>query len=320
MKKALKIFGILIGIVVLLIVGVAAFFNFRGVPTYEVKAPDLTVEPDSARIARGEYLASQTCTVCHMGEDGKLSGGLMEKDEDFGTWYAGNITQHPESSLAPYSDGELAYLLRTGLKRNGKVAPFMMHFNYLSDEDLYSIIAYLRSDNRLVQPSAIVQPPNEPTLLSKIVMSMAFKPLPYSEEAISAPSEDDKVAYGKYLATAAFQCYACHSASFETNDPGNPENSVGFFAGGNPIAETPGSETIVYSANLTMHPEHGLGQWTEEQFAQAVRFGQHPDGPGLSPRMPKYTLLTDEDVSAIWSYLQTIPVSDNNALLADSEE
>ncbi|MCB0553193.1 MAG: c-type cytochrome [Phaeodactylibacter sp.] len=319
MKKALKILAIIFGAIVLFIVGAAAFFQFRGLPTYEVNAPDITVELDSVHIARGEYLVHQTCTICHMGEDGKLSGALMEKDEDFGTWYAPNITQHPAANISHYTDGELAYLLRTGVKRNGQIAPFMLHFNHLSDEDLHSIIAFLRSDSRLVQPSETMQPPNEPTLLSKVVMSLAFKPVPYAEVTILPPSRADEVAYGKYLATAAFQCYQCHSASFETNDNIVPENSVGYFAGGNPIADTPGSEVIVPSANLTMHPEHGLGQWTEEQFAQAVRFGQRPNGPGLSPRMPKYTILTDEDVSAIWAYLQTLPVSENNAQVAASE-
>ncbi|MCB0565707.1 MAG: hypothetical protein KDD01_15155 [Phaeodactylibacter sp.] len=61
------------------------------------------------------------------------------------------------------------------------------------------------------------------------------------------------------------------------------------------------------SANLTAHPEHGVGGWTEKQFIQAVRFGQSKDGMGCSTAMPKFTSMAGEDVSAILAYLQTAP-------------
>ncbi len=317
MKKALKIIGIVLGAVVLLIAAVALYFNIKGIPHYEVNAPDITVELDSARVARGEFIVNQTCAICHLGDDGNFSGRLMEKDPDFGTFYAQNITQHPEAGIGKYTDGELMYLFRTGIKRDGQYAlPFMPRFNHMSDEDVKSVIAYLRSDARRVQPVDVKQPPQEPTLLAKILANLAFKPLPYPGKEIIAPAPTDKVAYGKYLLTGVLECYGCHSESFETVDVINPENSPGYLAGGNMLKHPQFETELVPSANITMHPEKGLGKWTEEQFAQAVRFGQGADGKGLSPAMPKYTLLTDEDISAIWAYLQTVPVQEGVTLEA----
>ena len=315
MKKALKIIGIAIGAVAVLLASAALYFNIKGIPHYEVNAPDITIEPTTERVARGEYIVNQTCVICHLGKDNKLSGTLMEDDPAFGTWYAANITQHPEAGIGKYTDGELMYLLRTGIKRDGEFAPsFMPRFNHLSDEDIKSIIAYLRSDAPRVQPVATPQPPQQPTLLAKVVCNLAMKPLPYPEAAITAPPKTDEVAYGKYLATGTMLCYMCHSASFETLDEVTPENSEGYFAGGNMVRNPQNRTEIKPSANLTMHPELGLGQWTEEQFANAVRFGQTPDGQGLSAAMPKFTQITDEDISAIWAYLQTVPVVEKNVL------
>ncbi|MCB9051596.1 MAG: c-type cytochrome [Lewinellaceae bacterium] len=311
MKKALKIVGIALGTVVLLIAAAALYFNIKGIPYYEVNAPEVTVEPTPERVARGEYIVNQTCVICHLGKDGKLSGTLMEDDPDFGTWYAPNITQHPEAGIGKYTDGELMYLLRTGIKHDGEFAlPFMPRFNLLSDEDVKSIIAYLRSDAPRVQPVGTPPPPNEPTLLAKVVANLAMKPLPYPEAAITAPPRTDEVAYGKYLVNGVMMCFSCHSASFETLDEVTPENSEGYLGGGNRIINPQDRTIAAPSANITMHPELGLGQWTKEQFANAVRFGQGADGVALSPAMPKYTLMSEEDISAIWAYLQTVPVVD----------
>ena len=147
-----------------------------------------------------------------------------------------------------------------------------------------------------------------------------MEPLPYPEEEISAPPRTDEVAYGKYLVNGTMLCFMCHSASFETLDEVTPENSPGYLGGGNMVRNPQNRGEITPSANLTMHPKHGLGQWTEEQFAQAVRFGQKPDGKGLSSAMPKFSLLSDEDISAIWAYLQTVPVLENNVMAEASRQ
>ncbi len=316
MKKALRIAGIVVGAIVLLFAIVALYFNFKGMPTYEVQAPEISIEGDSAQVARGEYLVNLSCVYCHSGEEKNMSGRFFEEN-DFGKIYAPNITSHTSAALGQYSDGELAYLLRTGIKRNGELAlPMMPRLNHLSDEDLKSVIAYLRSGPSVMAPSDKQQPKSELSLLGKVLMNMAVKPYPYPDAAIEAPPRSDKVAYGRYVSTAAIHCYHCHSASFATTNDLVPEDSEGYMGGGNLVHNLYKEGEWVPSANLTFHTEHGIGSWTEEQFINAVRFGQGHDGVGLSTTMPKFTSMTEEDISAIWAYLETVPVIENEVMQA----
>ena len=309
MRKALKILGIILGAIVVIVLLGAATINFSGIPSYDTNPPDLKVEPDSALIAEGKRLATLVCNHCHMGTSGKLDGKHMNDiPPEFGKVWSANITQAANSKLAPYSDGELAFFLRTGIKRDGKYAPpWMPKFPHMSDEDLHSIIAYLRSDARELQPSDKIQPAPEPSFLVKLLCRVAFRPLPYPEASVEAPPITDKVAYGRYLLTSKVECYSCHSADFKTVNIMEPEKSEGYLGGGNTLISPEDGKTEVYSANITMDKETGIGNWTEEDFIKAVRFGQRPDGKPLRQPMPPFSALSDQEVSSIWAYLQTVP-------------
>lgn len=309
MKKILKVLGYTLGSLVVLLLLFAAYIQFSSAPSYEVNAPDLKIKPDSALIAEGRRIVMTECAACHRGADGKLSGQLWADDAAFGKMWSANLTQHPDAGIGQYTDGELAYTLRTGIKRNGRFAgPFMM-FPLLADEDVAAVIAFLRSDAPAVQPSEQRQPPTEAKFLGKMLYKMVFKPLPYPQQPIKTPPASDQIAWGKYLATGKWACSSCHSASFETNDHLQPELSQGYFGGGNPIEDAQHNRAL--SANLTADPETGIGQWTEAQFADALRFGKRPDGTALSPLMPPMPVLTDAEISALWAYLKTVPPVSN---------
>jgi mono/diheme cytochrome c family protein len=313
MKKVLKILGIILGVIVVVVLLGAATIHFGGIPSYEVKAPDLKVEADSAMIAEGKRIAGMLCANCHRGEDGKLSGHFMnDLVPEFGKVWVPNITHSDKAKLHGYTDGELAYLLRTGVKRDGNYAPpWMPKFPLLSDKDLHSVIAYLRSDQPELEPADVVQPAPQPSFLTKLLCRVAFKPLPYPEEPIFEPDPSDKVAWGRYLAVAKFDCYQCHSADFKTNDSFVPENSPGFMGGGNVLIDPTDGKTHIFTANITMDKETGIGNWTEEEFSKAVRFAQRPDGKILRPPMVPYAALSEAEVSAIYAWLQTIPTIHN---------
>jgi len=71
---------------------------------------------------------------------------------------------------------------------------------------------------------------------------------------------------------------------------------------------------VSFSANLTPDPETGLGRWTEATFIQAIRSGRHEgQGRPILPPMPwpMYRQATDEDLGAIFAYLQSIPAIRN---------
>lgn len=312
MKRALKILGYAAGVIVLLTGTAAAYISIKGIPTYEAKmTPEiakLQVPRDSAMVARGAKIASILCNECHLGETGKLTGKVMsEIPKPFGTVASRNITQDPEIGIGNWTDGELYYFLRTGIRQDGSWAPpFMPKFSRVADEDMYAIIAWLRSDDPHLAPDRREYPPTEYNFLVKILSNTLFTAPPMPEQPIFIPDSTDKVALGKYLADGLFECFACHSGDMLKVDSDIPANSFGYYGGGIEMQNMEGE--IVRSANITMDPETGIGTWTEQQFIEAVKYGKNPRGGSLQYPMSPRPVLTDTEVSAIYAFLKTVPV------------
>lgn len=300
--------GWLIGSIVVLIGLGASFIAVRGIPRLNNQAVDIQVTITPERVQRGKKLASLLCQHCHLNvQTGAYTGKLVaDAPAEFGKAYAPNITASNQFGIGTWSNGEIAYLLRTGVKRDGYYAPpWMPKLPLMADEDLLSIIAFLRSDDPLVAAKEVPDQPCEPTFLTKFLCTVAFKELPYPSSPILMPDTSDHVAHGKYLALAAVECYSCHSADFKTNDPLVPENSIGFFGGGNKMVDLDGK--TILTANITPDAETGIGQWSKEQFITAVMTGQRPDGRMLRAPMMPYVTLDSAEAGAIYDYLKTIP-------------
>ena len=97
------------------------------------------------------------------------------------------------------------------------------------------------------------------------------------------------VAHGEYLARAG-DCIACH-----TTQGGKP------FAGGLKFDTPIGA---IYSTNITPDANTGIGKWSYDDFAKAVRQGVRPNGETLYPAMPypSYARLSDDDMKALYAY------------------
>ena len=101
---------------------------------------------------------------------------------------------------------------------------------------------------------------------------------------------------GAYLARMS-GCIACHT------------NSEG---GGAPLAGGPELVTkfgTFYAPNLTTDKQEGMGDWTIDQFARAVRQGVSPDEQPYYPAFPFpfYTKFADQDIADLWAAFQTVP-------------
>ena len=99
---------------------------------------------------------------------------------------------------------------------------------------------------------------------------------------------------GAYLARAA-DCEACH-----TTQDGKP------YAGGLPFKLPFGT---LHSTNITPDKETGIGNYSDQDFLNAVHRGIRHDGARLYPAMPfaSYTYMTDDDALAIKAYLFSLP-------------
>src|SRR6266550_3938531 len=128
---------------------------------------------------------------------------------------------------------------------------------------------------------------------------------------------------GEYLVTAG-GCGDCHTPKTASMQPdtarllsGAPSNAPApskpvkpgevVSSGGSTAFHGPWG--ISYAANLTPDPQTGiLKEYTEALFIRAMRTGKTPDGGSILPPMPwpNYAKLTDDDLKAIWAYLQSI--------------
>lgn len=307
MKTVFKFLGYIVLVVIVAAASFAGYVAISGIPTYTPVKVNLKVEVTPAKVERGQKYASMLCIDCHLDPStGKLTGKrLADVPASFGVAYSKNITRDPIYGIGAWTDGEIAYLLRTGITRSGRYAPpWMPKYPHMSDEDLESVIAFLRSDDPVTAPVA-VNPPgvSKPSFLTKLLTHLVFKPLPYSKGPIATPATTDQVAYGRYL-SVNLGCFACHSANFRTNDELEPEKSVGYMGGGNALQDESGQ--IVHSANLTPDAS-GLAQWSESDFTRAVLTGIRPDHTVLSYPMFPLPELTDADANAIYAYLRTVP-------------
>ncbi|AYQ89772.1 alcohol dehydrogenase [Burkholderia gladioli] len=109
------------------------------------------------------------------------------------------------------------------------------------------------------------------------------------------------VARGEYLARAG-DCIACHTAPH-----GKP------FAGGLKMTTPMGA---IYTTNITPDANHGIGGYSEADFARALREGVAKDGHNLYPAMPypSYAKVSDDDVRAMYAYFMhgVAPVAQAN--------
>jgi len=153
-------------------------------------------------------------------------------------------------------------------------------------------------------------------------------------EAPSADAAAEKLARGKYLVTVA-GCNDCHTPLKMTPQglapdmarmlSGHPETLVmpeapklpegpWLFTAAATNTAFSGPFGVSFTANLTPDRETGLGKWTVRNFTETIRTGRHLGrGREILPPMPipMYKHFTDEDLAAIFTFLQSIPAVKN---------
>ncbi len=109
---------------------------------------------------------------------------------------------------------------------------------------------------------------------------------------------------GRHVLVMATSC-GCHGPNFAGWKAGRPDNLPGSAPYGERFV---GPFGVVPAANITQDPESGIGRWTDEQIARAIREGIRPDGSRLYPTMPyaAYHGMADSDMAALIAYLRRL--------------
>ena len=123
------------------------------------------------------------------------------------------------------------------------------------------------------------------SLIALALCTATLTPVISQAETASSSS----IQRGEYLARLG-DCMACHSIAGKDN-----------YAGGLAIDSPLGT---IYSTNITPDKQQGIGNFTQRQFADAVRRGVLPDGRHLYPAMPypDYAKINDQDIAALYDY------------------
>ncbi|HEY9548000.1 MAG TPA: cytochrome c [Kiloniellaceae bacterium] len=134
-----------------------------------------------------------------------------------------------------------------------------------------------------------------PALIPLLTLLLALQAPVRAQEPAPAGG-DSAVERGRYIFDAA-GCLGCH-----TDIKGGGQR----LAGGRAL-ETPFG--TFYPPNITPDPETGIGAWSEEDFAAALREGTSPGGEPYYPAFPypSYAGMTDADVADLFAYLLAQP-------------
>jgi mono/diheme cytochrome c family protein len=258
--------------------GMFMLYGPRGRPLRDVK-----VEATPERLARGQHIANTTCVGCHsLNGQLPLSGGKNLSDEagmPLGDLYTINLT--PAGPLAGWTDAEIFRAIRDGADNRNRRLPVMsaQRVRYLSDEDIYALIAYIRSQPAVQHET----PPPAPSFLTVAMAGANMLPLlpGMAPDSIKAPAPGPTREYGEYM-VRWMGCDECNGANYTGG-------------GGGVLPKGPSLRSVK--------------NWTAEQFIQTMRSGTTPFGKQLDSLMMPWNIYgrtTNDELTAIHAYLASL--------------
>lgn len=264
---------------------------------------DVALERTPERMNRGKYLAEGIlmCFTCHSPRDmnsadlaliesKKGGGGTLVYKDSTTTVIAPNISSDKETGAGTWTDDMIGRAIREGVGHDGRVLSWQMPYNIfrnLSDEDLASVVVYIKS----LPPVRNVVAPTKISAEERSWTEKSMRPI---LEPIPEPDVSDAVKRGSYLVKIG-ECIGCHTAHSEYNP--------GIFGGGNFVHRY---GKTAFSANITSDSS-GI-TYGAEGFKFVMRTGK---GSTLSPAMPwiAFKNMNDQDLEAIYAYLRSLPPS-----------
>ncbi len=299
---------VLAALVAILAAGITFTIGWR--PFVGPQARPLTARrfvPTPERLARGTYLVKHVtpCMECHAPHtwtehEAPVEWNMVGAGQEMpvkglpGRVVAPNLSPDPETGAGNWTDDQLARAIREGIGHDGRALfPLMPYQRYrsMSDEDVASVIVYLRS----LAPVRRPQPATEIVVPVRYLMRSVPQPL---NAPVPAPDVSTPAKRGAYLATLG-ACVECHTPQ---DAHGQPVPGMAF-AGGF-VFDGPWGR--VASANLTPDPS-GIPYYDLALFTEVLRTGQ-VKARRINQIMPWHAFggMSDDDIAAVFAHLTAL--------------
>ncbi len=286
MRNALRwtliLFGIILGIG---LVGLASLYVLSQQQldkTYEVSVRPVAIPEGEPELTGFASMMIGFCQECH---GPALAGTVWPPEPDGSILAPPNLTPGAGGIGASFTDEDWVRAIRHGIGPDGKSLLVMPSatFNLLSDRDLGLLIAYLKNLPPVANetPETKIGPMARYAILIQDPSLLAASVIDHEAPRPPDAAPGVTVAYGQYLATV---CAVCHGEDM---------------AGGGD-----------FSSGVNLTPGGELATWTEADFITTLRTGVTPEGDELDQELMQWqltNLLSDEELRAIWLYLQSLP-------------
>lgn len=290
----------LIGLMSLLVIGVAGFAALAWRPAIAPITPPAASSFAPDLIARGEVLAGAGyCATCHTAPGGAPYAGGYAMQTGFGTIYSTNITPDPQTGIGAWSEDAFRRAMHEGVARDGShlfpAFPYD-HFTRLTDADVAALYAYMMTRipvRAAPHENGLPFPLNLRPLQAGWKL-LFFRPGRYVEQ----PERGAAWNRGAYLAEGISHCGACHT----------PRNALGAEERGNAFAGAPIDHWVappLTKANPSPVP------WSQDELVAYLRRGvSRFHGVAAGPMSPVVhdglSRLPDADIAALGIYFADV--------------
>lgn len=245
------------------------------------------------------------CASCHAapkaeGEAKRVLLGGQAFASDFGTFYAPNITPHPEAGIGAWSLTDLANAVTRGVSPGGShYYPAFPYTAYakMAPQDVADLWAFLQT----LPEDATASKPHDVGFPFNIRRSLGgWKLLFFDADYVMPASAEAGGDRGRYLVEALAHCAECHT----------PRNALGGLDRGRWMAGAPNPSGKGRIPALT--PDELT--WSAADIAYYLETGFTPEfdavGGHMAAVVENFAQLSAEDRAAVAAYVKALPAAE----------
>lgn len=262
--------------------------------------------PNAALLRQGRYFAIEgDCVSCHTRAGGAPFAGGLGLRTPFGVIYSANLTSDRATGIGAWTPDQFYHALHDGVSPGGHLYPAFPypHFTMFGRPESDAMLAYLKT-----VPAVSYRPPANrlPFPLDIRLAMIGWNAINFTPHAFAPdPGRSADWNRGAYLVRGPGHCGACHT----------PKTFLGAEQGGQALQ---GATLDNWMApNLNGNRRTGLGGWSQDDVVQYLRTGRnaHTNATGQMAEVVTYStsLLSDDDLRSIATYLKSLPASGEQA-------